>query len=807
MQNDPILQRDAIQEDKSSGNRSLSPRRKALIGACAVLLPALLCAFWFVSLYERNQISKQKTSLTEDLKTHASSLKQTMGSHARDLISLKNFVEQKLAGGSDNFEEDVDYLLPALFQHTSGTRNISIAPDGVQRYVYPPQERERIAGHDLRRDPRTEVGADVARSIATGAVTLSGPYPLRQGDAGLVMRQAVSVDGRFWGLVAKVIDLSSIIETALGSSDRWQMRFALQDHSGRLFAGDRTVLEQDPAAARVELPEGYWTLSAVPQNGWSSDPGETFSVKLLALLVALLLGLVSYLLLYRGERLRRQVARRTRELRQYAKIVSGSSDMLALVARDGRYLAISDSYLAAFNVTRERIVGTTQRELLGAEAYDASRAERVAQCLAGDTVRFEVWHDLPAWGRRCMDVTYTPYEEAGVILGFIVGARDITPRKQAELERERLMQAVEQLSEAIIITDLQGTIEYANPALEKISGYSIAEVLGKNPRLFSSGHHDEAFYEQLWGTLLSGRTWHGEMVNRRKDGFTYTEEAVISPIFDQQGAIVNLVAIKSDISQRKRNDEERSRLLAKLEQVNEDLEQLLFITSHDMRAPLVPIEGFAGLLQDASGRIIAALPEEQRRRPELVKDREICDEATEFMVRGVEQMNTMIDGLLKVSRLGRVELELAEVDVNGVMHDVISEHSFAAGQQGAKIEYAGLPSCYGDRSQIVRLFSNLVGNALKYADPQRPCQIRVTAQQHEGAIEYCVEDNGIGIPEAKQEEVFHLFKRLDSSSPGEGLGLSLARKIVARHNGSIRLSSEVGKGSRFFVTLPRSPSS
>ena len=126
---------------------------------------------------------------------------------------------------------------------------------------------------------------------------------------------------------------------------------------------------------------------------------------------------------------------------------------------------------------------------------------------------------------------------------------DITQRKKSELARRRLATAVEQAEEAIMITDLAGTIQYVNPAFEKMTGYSKDEALGKNPRILKSGKQDQEFYRNLWSTVTQGKVWRGRFVNRRKDGTFYREDATISPVRDRSGGIVNFVAVKRDVTQ------------------------------------------------------------------------------------------------------------------------------------------------------------------------------------------------------------------------------------------------------------------
>jgi PAS domain S-box-containing protein len=171
--------------------------------------------------------------------------------------------------------------------------------------------------------------------------------------------------------------------------------------------------------------------------------------------------------------------------------------------------------------------------------------------------------------------------------------RDVTELKQAEAERSRLLSAVEQTSEGIVITDLEGRIQYVNPALVTMTGYSREEFLGQNTRILKSGQHDDLFYRKMWQTLFAGETWHGEMVNRRKDGSFYTVQMTISPVRNEEGQITHFIAVQEDITARKQL-EEQFRHAQKLEALG----RLAGGVAHDFNNLLQIINGYCELLID-----------------------------------------------------------------------------------------------------------------------------------------------------------------------------------------------------------------
>jgi signal transduction histidine kinase len=164
-------------------------------------------------------------------------------------------------------------------------------------------------------------------------------------------------------------------------------------------------------------------------------------------------------------------------------------------------------------------------------------------------------------------------------------------------------------------------------------------------------------------------------------------------------------------------------------------------------------------------------------------------------------MNVLLDGLLQVSRLGWVEISKKELDMNVLMTGVLKEFEFQRQKQNVTIEVADLPPCSGDPGQINQLFANLIGNALKYADPGRPGMIKVSGQKEGAQTLYCVADNGIGIDPDSMQRIFEIFHQLDPKVGGEGLGLNIVSKIAERHDGRVWVESEPGKGSRFYVAL------
>ncbi|MGB9597090.1 MAG: sensor histidine kinase, partial [Candidatus Poribacteria bacterium] len=179
-------------------------------------------------------------------------------------------------------------------------------------------------------------------------------------------------------------------------------------------------------------------------------------------------------------------------------------------------------------------------------------------------------------------------------------------------------------------------------------------------------------------------------------------------------------------------------------------------------------------------------------------------EIIEYILLSVSKIDSLLSGLLRISRLGRTSLNVEKIDMNRLIENVIGTFEFQIKQSKVNLTIDPLPNCIGDESQINQVFSNLVSNAVKYCDPNKDAKIHISGYEDDDKAIYFVEDNGIGISPEHQEKIFDMFYRLDpNSTQGDGLGLNIVRKILDRHGGKVWVESEYGKGSKFFVLLPK----
>jgi len=293
----------------------------------------------------------------------------------------------------------------------------------------------------------------------------------------------------------------------------------------------------------------------------------------------------------------------------------------------------------------------------------------------------------------------------------------------------------------------------------------------------------------------------------RKDGSTVWVEVAVSSLRDSDGRPVEILTVLRDVSERKRLDEERERLLRELAEKTRELEQIVFVASHDLRSPLVNIQGFTRELEQSLEEVRSVLESEDI--PSVAKEKlavpvnEDIPDAFRHIFASSAKIDSLLSGLLRLSRLGRAALTMEKLDMDEVVADVVRALEFFVKGAGATLRVEDLPPCRGDRTQINQVFSNLIDNALKFLDANRTGIIRVSGWSEDGQAVYCVEDNGIGIAPEHQERIFEIFQRLDpSANSGEGLGLTIVQRILERHRGKVWLESERGKGSKLFVSLP-----
>jgi hypothetical protein len=370
-------------------------------------------------------------------------------------------------------------------------------------------------------------------------------------------------------------------------------------------------------------------------------------------------------------------------------------------------------------------------------------------------------------------------------------------RKRAEETLRLQTKALESTANAVVITDREGRITWVNPAFTSLTGYRADEALGQTPRLLKSGKHDAAFYRALWETVLAGKAWHGELINRRQDGTLYSEEQTITPMFNDKGEISHFICVKQDITERKRAEEDRLRTL-KLEAENRALmradqmkSEFLADMSHEFRTPLNSILGFSELLLESCRNLNAKQREDLR-----------------LIHQSASTLLTLVNDSLDLARIeaGHVKLDPSVVrlaDTFACILDVfvprLQERNLKAGLEVQPTEL----SVFADARRLEQILTNLVGNAVKFTGRGG---VTLRARSGRDGVVISVEDTGVGIAAEDLPHVFNKFyqarQHAEGTARGTGLGLAITRQLVELHGGRIWAESAPGRGTIISFLLP-----
>ncbi len=386
------------------------------------------------------------------------------------------------------------------------------------------------------------------------------------------------------------------------------------------------------------------------------------------------------------------------------------------------------------------------------------------------------------------------YKMAGYVLPLlglsVIQIADMRRLNKLAADSRVIWEALDQHT-LFSVTDRSGRILEANAAFSRVSGYAREELIGRSHRIVNSGTHPSAFWGDMWRAVLSGRTWRSEVCNRRKDGSLYWVDSTNFPLYDARGDIDRIAAMRFDISDRKEAQQRLLEVNEKLAQANQELEGFVYTASHDLKSPLLTIQGFAGLVRQdiQDGRF----------------DR--LAEFTERIGEGVVRMRTNIDDLLQLSRVGRSIDEVEVVRPTLVFRELAAEVEMQFAEVGATITIEpDIPSVTCDPVRLRDALQNLLGNALRHGRcPDRELHISLGGVRRGELIRLFVADNGPGVPPEYHERVFSLFQRLASDVEGTGIGLAIVKRIAEVHGGGAGLEETPGGGATFFIELPIKP--
>ncbi|WP_179105577.1 sensor histidine kinase [Vreelandella utahensis] len=364
---------------------------------------------------------------------------------------------------------------------------------------------------------------------------------------------------------------------------------------------------------------------------------------------------------------------------------------------------------------------------------------------------------------------------------------------ELEAEIQRYRDIIDASPSALVLVNPTGEIVLVNRATERLFGYAREELLGNSvemlvPASVRGSHHK--YRESYLATPEPRMMGQGrDLYGMGRDGEEIPIEVGLTPIHMPDGTHVLSAII--DLTYRKQAEEALARQADELARSNAELEQFAYVASHDLQEPLRMVRSYTELMERHLGQDLD----------------EKSAKAMKYVVEGAERMQLLIDDLLLYSRVGRGELDIARVDVNAVVNHVVNLLSVTLTEQpGASITWDELPTVRASESMLVQLFQNLIFNGLKFHG-EEPARVHVSCEEKPAEWLFHVQDNGIGIDPQYAERVFQVFQRLHERDryPGTGIGLAVAKRIVERHGGRIGFESQPGAGTRFHVTLPRTP--
>ena len=371
-------------------------------------------------------------------------------------------------------------------------------------------------------------------------------------------------------------------------------------------------------------------------------------------------------------------------------------------------------------------------------------------------------------------------------------ARNVNERKLYEEELALRDRSINSATNGILIADARRPdvpTVYCNAAFEKITGYAKEEVVGRNCRFLQGQDHDQPDLDAIRQAIRDGTEGQAELRNYRKDGTVFWNEFYIAPVRDSQGTLTHFIGVQTDITRRKNQEAELARKTEALAQSNAELQQFAYVASHDLQEPLRMVASYTQLLR-------------KRYQGKLDAD---ADEFIEYAVNGADRMQRLIRDLLEYSRVGSENTSFEITECELIWQHVMSNLSASIRDHHATVTHDPLPTIYANPTLLTQVFQNLIGNALKFHGSS-PASIHVGATSLSDGWEFFIRDNGIGIPPDQRDRIFAVFQRLHGRSdyPGTGIGLAICKRIVEKHNGTIWVDSEPGKGSTFYFTVKTS---
>ena len=472
-------------------------------------------------------------------------------------------------------------------------------------------------------------------------------------------------------------------------------------------------------------------------------------------------------------------------------VIDNSLTVIYLKDPLGRYILINSRYEELFNISKEQIIGKTDYDIFPNETANQFKrndqdvlkslmpikSEEIVPMADGIHTYFSVKFPL-------LDAYGKPYAIGGM-------STDITDRikmEKALQKNESVLRTIfENAAIGIGTANMEGQIIEINSAFAKMLGYTKEELKNISFRDFTHPDDIEIDYANLM-ELIEGKRDYYQLEKRyiRKDKKTIWGNLTVSLIPKTGDILPFVVGIIENITMRKQAEEIIDQQISQLQKVNKELEEFSYVASHDLQEPLRTLSSYCTLLEKDIGD---NLPPRAQEDITFIKD-------------AANRMKNLVSDLLQLSRAGRFQYNMKAVDLNRCVNDVITDLQSFIEDTNSKVEWDNLPTVLGDENQLARVFQNLIKNGIKFHSDKPPL-IKISAKKMSSNWEITVSDNGIGIEEQYLDQIFLPFKRLHGMGKyeGTGIGLTICRKIIQRHEGEISVESILNEGSKFKFTL------
>ncbi len=702
----------------------------------------------------------------------------------------------------------------AFYTHFPGFSGINwIDPEGVIQWVFPEKENAVLKGKVVHKHSDSRYRNTFEKAGQDLECSLTPCIELYQGWLGFEAFRPLIYDGRIQGYLNGVFQVKKIMDICLAKNIFKDFCVRLYEDGQLIYINGRRG-EINPKDKRLHVLQEIhfsgktWQLELEPKTAdYKSLAIRNLPFLIFGLVISAVFSFLLHLLLRRMEMYReardnavREVSQRKlaeEELRKTRDYL----DKLIQYANAPIIVWDPDLKITRFNRAFEHLTGYRAEEVMGNELsllFPETSRDRSLQKIVR-TSRGEHWEsvEIPIL-RKDGEVRLALWNSANVyaednttLMATIAQGIDITERKRAEQEIQNLQLynrgLIETSPDPLVTFDQKGIILDVNEATIKATGRTREELIGT---LFADYFTDpEKSHKGAMLVFETGGVRDYELV-MKVDGSETIVSYNASVYEDQTGQVVGAFAAARDITDQRRLEQEREVLLNELSDKNEELETFVYSVSHDLKTPIVTIEGFIGAMREDFGDQIS---EEQEKYIKYMSDAAL-------------KMEALINDLLEFSRIGRMTEKKSKFSFAGIVKEVLKTLQPQIKARGIEVDIQeDLPDIYGEKKRFIQVMENLLTNAVKYIGKENPCpRIDIGVQYRDSQKLFFVSDNGIGIEESYFEKIFQVFQRLPSAKrvgEGTGIGLAIVKRIIEHHGGSIWVTSKPGEGSTFFFTI------